>query len=278
MPPSTTSLARGRTPIVAGGTGLYLRAALAELDAAAAAAARAARAPRRRTTTPIPHAAYARLEAADPAAAARIHPQRPPPRGAGARAGRARGVAAPGRRRPAVDDGLRHPTRIVGLRRRAGRAAPADRPAARRRCSRPAWWRRCAPRSRRRAVRDGGAGARPGRDPRRASPATTDRDDACRRLVERTRQYARRQEIWMRRIPGIELLEPAAPSAATWDDAAGAPRPTRHRARARVPRRRSAPTPSSRSCRTARAPRSASSCRSGSRSRRSCSGSCSGRA
>jgi tRNA dimethylallyltransferase len=38
----------------------------------------------------------------------------------------------------------------------------------------------------------------------------TTADEACRRLVERTRQYARRQEIWMRRIPGIELVEPAA--------------------------------------------------------------------
>jgi tRNA dimethylallyltransferase len=37
----------------------------------------------------------------------------------------------------------------------------------------------------------------------------TSTDEACRRLVERTRQYARRQEIWMRRIPGIELLDPA---------------------------------------------------------------------
>jgi len=43
---------------------------------------------------------------------------------------------------------------------------------------------------------------------------TTDEATACRRLVERTRQYARRQEIWMRRIPGIELLDPAAAARA----------------------------------------------------------------
>ena len=38
----------------------------------------------------------------------------------------------------------------------------------------------------------------------------TSAEEACRRLIERTRQYARRQEIWMRRIPGIELLDAAA--------------------------------------------------------------------
>jgi tRNA A37 N6-isopentenylltransferase MiaA len=38
----------------------------------------------------------------------------------------------------------------------------------------------------------------------------SDEATASRRLQERTRQYARRQEIWMRRIPDIELLEPSA--------------------------------------------------------------------
>ena len=30
-----------------------------------------------------------------------------------------------------------------------------------------------------------------------------DRDEAVRRLVVRTRQYARRQRVWMRRLPGL---------------------------------------------------------------------------
>ena len=63
--------------------------------------------------------------------------------------------------------------------------------------------------------------------------------------------------------PGIELLDPGR-RGGTWNDSAGAPRSPRHRARARVPRRRSAPTPSSRSCPTTRARRWASSCRSAS--------------
>jgi tRNA dimethylallyltransferase len=37
-----------------------------------------------------------------------------------------------------------------------------------------------------------------------------DRDEAIRRLDVRTRQYAKRQRVWMRRLPG---LRPVAPDA-----------------------------------------------------------------
>ena len=117
-------LARGGAPIVAGGTGLYLRAALADLepppapppglreriagDGAAGAAlhARAARA-----STPAPPRPIA--------------PQRPPPRGAGAGAGRSRRQPAPGRRRRAVERGHAPPDAARGARRAARRAARA---------------------------------------------------------------------------------------------------------------------------------------------------------
>ncbi len=36
-----------------------------------------------------------------------------------------------------------------------------------------------------------------------------DRDQATRRLVLRTRQYAKRQRTWMRRIANVQLLDAA---------------------------------------------------------------------
>jgi tRNA dimethylallyltransferase len=37
-----------------------------------------------------------------------------------------------------------------------------------------------------------------------------DRDEAIRRLDARTRQYAKRQRVWMRRLPGLQPVEPDA--------------------------------------------------------------------
>ena len=37
-----------------------------------------------------------------------------------------------------------------------------------------------------------------------------DRDEATRRLDVRTRQYARRQRVWMRRLPGLRPVTSAA--------------------------------------------------------------------
>jgi tRNA dimethylallyltransferase len=37
-----------------------------------------------------------------------------------------------------------------------------------------------------------------------------DRDEAIRRLDVRTRQYAKRQRVWMRRLPGLQPVEPDA--------------------------------------------------------------------
>ena len=34
-----------------------------------------------------------------------------------------------------------------------------------------------------------------------------DRDEAVRRLVVRTRQYAKRQRVWMRRLPGLQAVQ-----------------------------------------------------------------------
>jgi tRNA dimethylallyltransferase len=201
-------LARSRTPIVAGGTGLYLRAALAQLDLPPLPPP-GLRERLAATYDADPAAAYARLEEVDPAAAARIHPNDR------RRVVRALELAELGDSlHPGGDDRLwttdmRHPTRVIGLvverselhRRIAERTAAmfaagvVDEVRAALAAGEPsATAARALGLDELRAVLDG----------------TTDEATACRRLVERTRQYARRQEIWMRRIPGIELLEPAA--------------------------------------------------------------------
>ena len=37
-----------------------------------------------------------------------------------------------------------------------------------------------------------------------------DQQEAIRRLAERTRQYAKRQRVWMRRLPGLVPISSAA--------------------------------------------------------------------
>jgi tRNA dimethylallyltransferase len=201
-------LDRGRTPIVAGGTGLYLRAALAELhlppqpppglrDELGAA------------YDADPAGTFARLERTDPAAAARVHANDR------RRVVRALELAALGSSlRPGGDDRLwtresRHPTRIVGL--IADRAELHARIAERT----AAMFAAGVVEEVRGALESGEPSATAARalgldEVRAVLDGSSDEATACRRLIERTRQYARRQEIWMRRIPGIELLEPAA--------------------------------------------------------------------
>jgi tRNA dimethylallyltransferase len=201
-------LARGRTPIVAGGTGLYLRAALAELDLPPQPPPGL----RDRLAADYdadPEAAFARLAAADQAAAARIHPNDR------RRVVRALELAELGTSlHPRGDDRLwatdmRHPTRVIGL---VVERAELHRRIAERTA---AMFAAGVVEEVRAAVAAGEPSATAARalgldDVRAVLDGTSDAATACRRLVERTRQYARRQETWMRRIPGIELLEPAA--------------------------------------------------------------------
>ncbi len=200
-------LARGRVAIVAGGTGLYLRAALAEFEPPPEAppGLRA-----RLLAAAGPHL-HARLRALDPAAAARVHPNDT------RRVVRALELVALGHSlAPAGDDELwtgsmRHPTLLVEL----------DVP-------RAELHRRIAARTR--AMLDGGVVeevaallARP-----RPPSATFDRahglDDVrallggridratCERLLtERTRQYAKRQQTWLRRLPGLQPVAATGP-------------------------------------------------------------------
>jgi len=208
-------VARGRTPVVCGGSGLYLRAALAEMPLPP----QVPEAERARFEELYdgqgPEAAHARLVAADPAAAVAVHPhdRRRVVRALELHA--AGSSLAPDRDSLWADD-ARHPTTLIGL------DVPAAAVAAR-------------IERRTRAMFAGGV-VEEVRAARATGPFSLtaerihglqdvtdllegriDRAEAERRLVVRTRRYAKRQRTWMRRLPGLRLVdadrEPAAVAA-----------------------------------------------------------------
>ncbi len=188
-------LAAGRMPIVAGGTGLYLRAALAELGVPPAPPPGARERWERLYDESGAEAAHEALASADPAAAASVHPNDR------RRVVRALELAEAGSSlRPATDrlwtEETRHPTLVVGL------DVPADEVA-----------RRIEERTREMAARGAADEARAAL----AGPlSTTARkvigleefgtlatDEAVEAVTLRTRQYAAYQRKWLRRIPGV---------------------------------------------------------------------------
>ena len=184
--------------VVAGGTGLYLRAALVDL-AIPSAPAKGARAHWERLHEDNPARAYATLAQLDPGAAARIHPNDR------RRVVRALELAEAGASLVPDDDLLwsertRRPTLVVGL----------DVPP--------------AVLERRIRMRTEDMLARGALDEARAASsrplsrtaakalglqelATLPIDDAVERIVARTRRYAAYQRKWMRRIPGLVALD-----------------------------------------------------------------------
>ena len=192
-------LARGRTPIVAGGSGLYLRAALAELEFPP----HVDDALRQRIQDEVealgPDAAHARLAELDPAAAARIEP------GDSRRVVRALELAEVGATL-AIDGGLwdaaaRHPTRLFGL--QVPRSVLHARIDARTPLLVEAGAAQIA------ATDPSHTAARAhGVDDVRAMLAgEIDRAECERRLATRTRQYAKRQDTWLRKIPNAEPVD-----------------------------------------------------------------------
>jgi tRNA dimethylallyltransferase len=208
-------VARGRTPVVCGGSGLYLRAALAEMPLPP----QVPEAQRARFEELYDgegaDAAHARLVAADPAAAVAVHPNDR------RRVVRALELHAAGSSLAPDRDSLwaedtRHPTTVIGL------AVPAATVAER-------------IERRTRAMFAGGV-VEEVRAARAAGPFSLtaerihglqdvtallegriDRAEAERRLIVRTRRYAKRQRTWMRRLPGLRVVdadrEPAAVAA-----------------------------------------------------------------
>jgi tRNA dimethylallyltransferase len=218
-------LAAGRTPIVVGGTGLYLRAALAELALPPAPAPGARQRWEQFYDEQGAAGAHARLEELDPAAAAAVHANDR------RRVVRALELADAGASLAPVEDRLwaadtRHPTLVVGL------DVPKD-----------VLEQRIEERTR--AMFDEGVQEEVSRalagtvslTARQAlgleEVATLPRDDAIAALVVRTRRYAAYQRKWMRRIPGIAMVGADRPPGEIADDIVALAR-----TRERVPRPR----------------------------------------
>jgi tRNA dimethylallyltransferase len=218
-------LAAGRLPIVAGGTGLYLRAALAELVVPPAPPPGARERWAALYDERGPDAAHRALAAADPAAAAAVHPNDR------RRVVRALELAEAGASLRPPDSRLwaeetRHPTLIVGL------DVPPETLAAR-------------IDERTRAMAEAGA-AEEARSALQGPLSTTARkvmglqefgtvppEEAVEKVARRTRQYAAYQRKWLRRIPGVVSVLADRPPDAVADEILEVAR-----ARQRLPARR----------------------------------------
>ena len=202
-------LAAGRTPVVVGGTGLYLRAALAELDLPPAPEPGARERWEALYDERGASAAHEELARRDPRAAGAVHPNDR------RRVVRALELAEAGSSlRPHADRlwdaRTRHPTTIVGL------DVPRDVLEA-----------RIVERTRRmfeRGVEEEVRAAVSQRPSATAAKtlglreiAELPRDEAFARIVIRTRRYAAYQRKWMRRIPGIVMLDANRPPAEVAD-------------------------------------------------------------
>ncbi len=198
-------LARGRTPVVCGGSGLYLRAALADMPLPPQVSAAARTRFERLYDEEGAGAAHSRLAAADPVAAAAVHANDR------RRVVRALELHAAGTSLAPEHDRLwapdrRHPTTVVGL--DVPAAVVADRIARR------------TDEMFARGVVDEVRAARSGRpfsltaerihglqDVTDLLAGRIDRGEAERRLVVRTRRYAKRQRTWMRRLPDLLRID-----------------------------------------------------------------------
>lgn len=203
-------LGEGRTPIVAGGTGLYFRAALVELELPPAPEAGVRWRWERLYDRVGGERAHALLAERDPEAAARLHPNDR------RRIVRALELVETGRSlRPTRDllwaGETRHPTLIVAL------DVPKDVLAGR-------------IEDRTRAMFDRGVGeevARAQAGPLSATArhviglrevAELPREEAIAAIAQRTRRYAAYQRKWLRRIPGVVSVAADRPPSEIADE------------------------------------------------------------
>ncbi|HET8751920.1 MAG TPA: tRNA (adenosine(37)-N6)-dimethylallyltransferase MiaA [Gaiellaceae bacterium] len=201
-------LGAGKTPLVVGGTGLYFRAALAELELPPAPSPGARERWERLYEEAGAAAAHARLEELDPPAAARVHPNDR------RRVVRALELAETGsslvpRREGLFGGAWRHPTLLLGL----------DVP-------KPELDRRIAERTRRmfeagveQEVRHTLLTAEPSTTASKIlglhEVATLPREEAIEALIVRTRRYAAYQRKWLRRLEGLVIVAADRPPEET---------------------------------------------------------------
>ena len=200
-------LASDRTPLVVGGTGLYFRAALAELALPPAPAPGSRERWARLYDEVGADAAHSRLEEVDPAAAARVH------RNDRRRVVRALELAEAGSSLVPLADALfggawRHPTLVIGL----------D-------VQKETLEGRIAERTRRMfeaGVEDEVRAALAGEPSATAQKvigleevATLPREEAIEALAARTRKYAAYQRKWLRRLEGLVMVAADRPPEET---------------------------------------------------------------
>src|SRR5437764_6302587 len=200
-------LASGRTPLVVGGTGLYFRAALAELELPPAPVPGAGERWERLYDEAGATAAHARLRELDAAAAARVHPNDR------RRVVRALELAEAGQSLVPLADALfggawRHPTLLVGL----------DVPKAE-------LERRIEERTR--SMFEAGVeeevrnalSAQPSATAQKiiglGEVATLPREESIEALIVRTRRYAAYQRKWLRRLEGLVMVAADRPPEET---------------------------------------------------------------
>jgi tRNA dimethylallyltransferase len=195
-----------RTPVVVGGTGLYLRAALADLELPPPPPPGARERLERLYDDEGAEQAHTLLAERDPEAAAAVHPNDR------RRVVRALELAEAGSSlRPGKDTlwsgETRHPTRIFGL------EVPPEELARRIEARTHEMFERGVEEEVARALSE----------PISATARTIHglediselpREEAIEALVARTRRYAAYQRKWMRRIPGLEVLDAHRPPAA----------------------------------------------------------------
>jgi len=218
-------LAAGRTPVVAGGTGLYLRAALAVLDLPPAPPPGARERWELLYDEAGAEAAHAALAERDPAAAALVHPNDRRRVVRALELVEAGSSLAPERSRLWTDD-TRRPTLVFGL------EVPTE-----------MLERRIEERAREmvdRGVQDEAARALAGPLSPTARKvigleefATLASAEAIEAVALRTRQYAAYQRKWLRRIPGVVSVRADRPPDAVADEILEVAR-----ARQRLPARR----------------------------------------
>jgi tRNA dimethylallyltransferase len=201
------ALSQGRTPIVVGGTGLYLRAALADLELPPAPTPGARERWESLYDLRGPERAHAALAERDPQAALVVHPNDRRRVVRALELHEAGGSLAPPRDQLWSAE-TRHPTQIFGL--DVPKAVLEERI-----------------RERTEAMFESGVGeevARALRSPvsRTASQiiglreiAELPRDEAVAAIVLRTRRYAAYQRKWLRRISGIQAVSADRPTLET---------------------------------------------------------------
>ncbi len=203
-------LAAGRTPVVVGGTGLYLRAALAELSLPPAPAEGVRERWGRLYDEDGAAAAHARLAELDPAAAAQVHANDRRRVVRALELAEAGASLAPAQNR-LFAGGLRHPTLLVGL----------DVPKAtleRRIEARTLTMFEAGVEGEVRRALTGPISATARKTLGLDEIATLPREQAVEAIVVRTRRYAAYQRKWLRRLEGAAMVSGDRPPGEIADE------------------------------------------------------------